>query len=196
MRIVCIGDSLTAGYGVSSKESWISLLNQWGDNDYINKGISGDTTSGMLARFHQDVIELSPQYVLIMGGLNDYIAGGDPEGVQVNYMAMVHHAAAREIIPIVGISPDLIPEDAPPLWAQFTDFHQVLKKHMAFREWSFSFCKAFGLPSMDFWPLAQKSSHLTPKQRFIDGLHLTPASHRILAAMALETIEHASPPEG
>ncbi|MGI6257385.1 MAG: GDSL-type esterase/lipase family protein [Anaerovoracaceae bacterium] len=189
MKIVCIGDSLTAGYGVEQEESWISLLNQWGKNEYINKGISGDTTSGMLARFQRDVIDLSPQYVLIMGGLNDYIAGGTGEGVKVNYMAMAHHAAHHRITPVIGIAPDLIPEAAPPLWAQFTDFHQVLKKHIAFREWTFSFCKAFGLPSMDFWPLAQKSSHLSPEQRFIDGLHLSPESHMILASMALETIE-------
>lgn len=194
MKIVCIGDSLTAGYGVKKGEDWIALLNKWGDNKYINKGISGDTTSGMLARFREDVLELSPQYVLIMGGLNDYIAGGETEGVKVNYMAMVHHAAHHRITPIVGIAPDLIPHAAPPLWRQFTDFQVVLEKHIAFRDWAPSFCKAFGLPIMDFWPLAQKSSHLVPEQRFLDGLHLSPASHEILASMALETIEGKKAP--
>ena len=55
MKIICIGDSLTEGYGVGRPENWVTLLNERSENDIINKGISGDTTGGMLARFQKDV---------------------------------------------------------------------------------------------------------------------------------------------
>ena len=42
--------------------------------DYINRGISGQTTPQMLLRFRQDVIDLNPKVVVILAGTND-IAG-------------------------------------------------------------------------------------------------------------------------
>jgi acyl-CoA thioesterase I len=56
MKIVCIGDSLTEGLGVDKQKSWPIILGELGKMVVINKGISGDTTSGMVSRFYQDVI--------------------------------------------------------------------------------------------------------------------------------------------
>ena len=92
MKIVCLGDSLTYGYGVPRKDTWISLLNKRGTDNYINKGINGDTSGGMLARFNSDVVEEKPKMVFIMGGINDFILGSGLESVKTNIMAIVHQA--------------------------------------------------------------------------------------------------------
>ena len=55
MKIVFIGDSFTRGFGVRRNESSVpSLLEKETKKILVNKGINGDTTSGMLARLHRD----------------------------------------------------------------------------------------------------------------------------------------------
>ena len=61
--------------GNSITEGWVGLRPEYfKDKDYINRGISGQTTPQMLLRFRQDVIDLNPKVVVILAGTND-IAG-------------------------------------------------------------------------------------------------------------------------
>ena len=93
-NIICLGDSFTRGFGVRKKENWISQ--SYPENTtLINAGINGDTTSGMLARFSRDVIEHRPDYVLITGGINDFIVGSSLDIPKNNYMAMAKSEAKR-----------------------------------------------------------------------------------------------------
>ena len=66
-RVVFMGNSITEG--------WVQLSPSFfKDRDYINRGISGQTTPQMLLRFRPDVIDLNPKVVVILAGTND-IAG-------------------------------------------------------------------------------------------------------------------------
>jgi len=66
-RIVFMGDSIT--------EAWSNFYPElFRRNNFINRGISGQTTPQMLIRFKPDVVDLSPRAVVILGGTND-IAG-------------------------------------------------------------------------------------------------------------------------
>ena len=50
--MILIGDSLTFGYGVSKKNSWVyKLQNEYTNLKILNKGVNGDTTSLMLTRY-------------------------------------------------------------------------------------------------------------------------------------------------
>lgn len=62
-RIVFMGDSIT--------EAWKLFDGELFSGSNINRGISGQTTAQMLLRFREDVIDLKPQLVVIMGGTND-----------------------------------------------------------------------------------------------------------------------------
>lgn len=64
-RVVFIGDSITDGW---------NLAQYFPGKPYINRGISGQTTTQMLLRFRADVIDLKPRVVVILAGTND-IAG-------------------------------------------------------------------------------------------------------------------------
>ena len=92
MKIVCLGDSLTAGMDREADSHWLNILKREAVHTYINKGICGDTTSGMLARFYRDVVEEGAKCVILMGGGNDFIVGADVGSVQSNMMALVHQA--------------------------------------------------------------------------------------------------------
>ena len=61
---VFMGDSITEGWSVF-------LPDFFSNNNFINRGIGGQTTSQMLIRFRQDVINLKPKSVVILAGIND-----------------------------------------------------------------------------------------------------------------------------
>ena len=75
MKMVCIGDSLTAGHGVSNHECFVSILREKFQINVLNKGVNGDTTAGILSRSYRDVIQNNPSHVLIMVGCNDFMSG-------------------------------------------------------------------------------------------------------------------------
>ena len=87
MIIACLGDSLTYGYGIPRPKVWTTLLARRTGIDVRNCGINGDTTGGMLARFHPQVVQAGADAVLIMGGFNDLALG---TGLGVECQHVVH----------------------------------------------------------------------------------------------------------
>jgi len=75
ITLVCLGDSLTAGYGTAepSEESYPAYLQKKpGINTVINAGVTGDTTAGALSRVDSDVLFYNPDIVIILLGANDF----------------------------------------------------------------------------------------------------------------------------
>lgn len=77
-KVIFIGNSIVAGYPWSKSKSFPSILRKtWEDNtvglDVINKGVNGDTTSGIAARFKTDVLDHNPDMVFFLTGTNDFI---------------------------------------------------------------------------------------------------------------------------
>jgi lysophospholipase L1-like esterase len=75
--LVFLGDSITQGWGDDMGGSF-------GDVKIANRGISGDTTRGVLIRLQEDVVVLHPRGVVILIGTNDLEEGADPETVAAN----------------------------------------------------------------------------------------------------------------
>ena len=97
---VFIGDSITwqwAREGVGHPEFFSA-------NNYVNKGISGNKTGDMLARFKADVIDLDPHCVVIEGGTND-IAASSAESIVERIKKMAKLAQDAGIPVIVGSVP-------------------------------------------------------------------------------------------
>jgi lysophospholipase L1-like esterase len=69
--LVFLGDSITQGWGKN-------LGGAFGDVKVANRGISGDTTRGMLVRLDDDVLALDPSGVVMLMGTNDLDQGGSP----------------------------------------------------------------------------------------------------------------------
>ena len=98
MKLICIGDSLTFGYGVHLSQRWTRLCAQETGWELVNEGINGDTTGGMLARMQGGVLaELREgglgadrPYVLLMGGSNDVFYSGSDAAARGNMGAMIH----------------------------------------------------------------------------------------------------------
>lgn len=81
-RILALGDSLTAGYGLSKQDAFTSQLEQalkstGKDVTVINAGVSGDTTAGGLSRVGWLMAEKPDAVIITLGG-NDGLRGISP----------------------------------------------------------------------------------------------------------------------
>lgn len=97
--ILVFGDSLTAGYGLSGRDSFPSRL-EAALRDVvpgirvINGGVSGDTTAGGLARLDW-LMRDTPDLVIVELGANDALRGHDPVATRRNLDAIIGQILAR-----------------------------------------------------------------------------------------------------
>ena len=97
MKIICLGDSLTAGCGLRRGENWVELLREQTGDEWINAGVCGDTSTGILVRLQTEVLPQRPDEVLLMGGDNDIMLTGCADQAKSAMMAMIHQCAARGV---------------------------------------------------------------------------------------------------
>jgi lysophospholipase L1-like esterase len=180
MKIICLGDSLTYGFGVHRGEDWVSLAASVTGRDFINKGVCGDTTGGMLARLGTDVLSQRPAAVILMGGSNDILTSGTDAHARSNMAAMIQQASGMGITPVVGIpilsDPDRVRAD----WGRLTDFAQANRLFRSYAEWLRRYCDIFNISIVDFASLFE-GPEATRQALYLDGLHPNPAGHLAMA---------------
>jgi len=107
--IVAFGDSLSAGYGLETGLSYPDFLQKILDDKklayrVVNMGLSGDTTTGGLARIDQ-CLELKPKLVLLELGGNDGLRGIPIANIRKNLDAMIRKLKeAGAAVVLVGIT--------------------------------------------------------------------------------------------
>lgn len=96
--ILILGDSLSAGYGVSTQQGWVNLLQQRLDQQYpkqhkvVNASVSGETTSGALARLPKLLATHKPNIVVIELGGNDGLRGQPPKMIEQNLAKIIQQS--------------------------------------------------------------------------------------------------------
>ena len=101
LKILVLGDSLTAGYGLAEKDAFPAQLEQAllaaGYNvSVINAGVSGDTAAGGLARLDWALSD-RPQIVIIELGANDALRGLPPEQTRKNIEEIINRLQEAKI---------------------------------------------------------------------------------------------------
>ena len=101
LRILALGDSLTAGYGLREADGFTAQLQtalrqQGFDVDIVNAGVSGDTTTGGLARLDWALAD-DPDAVILELGANDGLRGIDPLLTRANLGAMLTKLKQQEL---------------------------------------------------------------------------------------------------
>ena len=163
-RIVALGDSNTAGFGVGGREAFPAqleaMLRARGYDVLVsNAGISGDTTQGMLGRL-DSVVPQGTRIVIVQGGYNDLRRGGSPAQIMANIDAILSRLRARQIRAVLcGFY------DQP--WGA------IARKHGAV-----------------FVP---GSACYDARYRGFDGLHMTTAGHQVVAARLLPVVQRLLP---
>lgn len=98
-RIVVLGDSITAGYGLDRDEAYPALLQRKIDEaglsyEVINAGVSGDTTAGGLRRIDWALGKEGADILIVALGGNDGLRGVSPDQTERNLTAIVEKARA------------------------------------------------------------------------------------------------------
>lgn len=182
MKLVCIGDSLTFGYGVPAKENWVSLIKEPLQMEVLNKGANGDTTSGMLSRSYEDVIKNHPNYVIIIGGSNDFMSNRSLKIVTDNITLIVKDAVNYKIIPIIGIEPAVDKLMAEKKWDSTLNYNKINKLQENYRNWIISFCDENKFHYIDYYDcFREKLKDIGANRLFVDGLHPSTLGHELMA---------------
>ena len=120
-RVLVVGDSLSSEYGIQRGTGWVALLKDRLAQSHehatvINASISGDTTSGGLARLPALLQAYTPTLVIIELGGNDALRGSQLAQTRSNLQAMVKSVLdAGAVAVVVGMQ---IPPNYGPKYAQ------------------------------------------------------------------------------
>jgi acyl-CoA thioesterase-1 len=125
--ILVVGDSVSAGYGLANREGWVALLqDRLKSQDYgyrvINASVSGETTTGGLARLPRALALHQPKIVIIELGGNDGLRGLPLETSRANLEKMIklsREAGAEVLLLGMKIPPNYGPRYAEGFEAMF-----------------------------------------------------------------------------
>ncbi len=186
MKTICLGDSLTYGYGLASPaDAWPALCQTALGGEWVNAGINGDTAVGMLSRLPHDILPQRPKYVLLLGGVNDILVSGTSAGARSAIMAMVHQCAAAGIRPVVGIpTPMLDAADNP--WRVMLDLPTARRELASYQEWLRLLCRTMCLRCIDFAAAFDGAADLSALYQ-ADGLHPNAHGHRLMAETVINS---------
>jgi acyl-CoA thioesterase-1 len=132
--IVAVGDSLTAGLGISEDQAYPAQLArrlQADGRNYqvINAGVSGETSSGALSRIGWIISSLSPDIVILETGANDGLRGLDPDLLKANLDRLVSLLTARNIqVILAGML--MLPNLGPDYTRAFSEIYpEIAERH-------------------------------------------------------------------
>ena len=174
--IAAFGDSLTAGYGVETGNSYPDFLQKSIDRSgyryhVVNAGISGDTTSGGLARA-ASVSGLKPVVVILELGGNDGLRGIPLSATRANLEQIIvdlRKSGAR--IVLAGIT--LPPNYGPDYIQSFENIYKDLSARYKLPLIPFLLQGAVGVPGM----------------MQADGIHATVKGNEVVAALVMRTLK-------
>lgn len=170
--VLVLGDSLSAAHGIAIAAGWVSLLDQrlasaTPPRATINASISGETTSGGLARLPALLASHKPALVLVELGANDALRGLPIDEPTRNLRSIIQSSRqAGATVVLIGIE---IPINYGP---QYRDSLRTMYQGLA---------KEFNLPLV---PFLLDGVALDPNLMQADGLHPTAAAQPQL----LETV--------
>ncbi|GAA0564099.1 arylesterase [Rheinheimera aquimaris] len=130
-KLLILGDSLSAAYGMQQQQGWPYLLQQRTDWQLINASISGETTAGGVARLPALLQQHQPDAVLIELGGNDGLRGhaiGTIESNLNEIITLVKQHKAAPVLMQIRIPPNYGPrygQQFSGIYPQLAEKHQI-----------------------------------------------------------------------
>lgn len=180
-RVVLLGNSITEGWVRDNPEFFAS-------NNYIGRGISGQTSPQLLLRFRQDVINLNPVAVLINVGTNDIAENTglyDPAFTIGNILSMIELAQANNITPILS---SVLPVGEYPWRKEIKDVPQKID---ALNKQIKALADEKGLYYVDYNTKMRDANGALIKEYGKDGVHPTPEGYKVMEVIAKNIVNKA-----
>ncbi|MDH7942633.1 arylesterase [Pseudohongiella sp. SYSU M77423] len=127
--VLVFGDSLSAAYRMDEEQGWVALLQQRVDTNGLdwqvqNASVSGETTSGGLARLPAVLDSTQPDIVILELGGNDGLRGLPVPTIRANLQQMIElsqQAGARVMLVGIQIPPNYGPRYTQPFYDQYQE---------------------------------------------------------------------------
>jgi lysophospholipase L1-like esterase len=179
-RVVLFGDSIT--------DAWIDRDPAFfRGRPYVDRGISGETTPQMLARFRQDVLALEPEVVVILAGTNDIAGNTGPitlETTRDNLITMVELARGPGVRVVLA---SLLPALDYPWRPGLAPAPKIMALNALIREYA----GRNGIVYLDYHTaMADEKGGMKPELSG-DGVHPNEAGYAVMAPLAEEAIRQA-----
>jgi acyl-CoA thioesterase I len=179
-RVVFFGDSIT--------DLW-KLDESFPGKGFINRGIGGQTTSQMLVRFRQDVIDLQPKTVIILAGTND-IAGNtgaiSNQDIEANLSSMFDLAHAHGIQVVFS---SLLPVNNYTPQSQEFFRSRPRDRILALNRWLKDYSSEHQAIYLDYFSPMLDEQGMLKRDLTQDGLHPNQAGYAIMGPLAERAIE-------
>jgi lysophospholipase L1-like esterase len=175
--VVFMGNSITQG--------WISMRPEFfSKNQFINRGIGGQTTPQMLLRFRQDVIDLNPKAVVILAGINDIAENTGPisiADIAKNLESMVQLSLANEIIPVLC---SVLPSNSFPWRPRITPTESVIELNGLIQ----NMASHYGVPYVDYYaPMVDDQQGLKSEWGY-DPVHPNEEGYKVMEPIVMKTL--------
>jgi len=161
--------------------------------NYVDRGISAQTTSQMLLRMRPDVIALKPKAVVILAGTNDIAGNTGPmtdEDIEGNIASMAELAAGNGIkVVLASITPVSAYHAAPGTPPQTT--RRPVARILKINEWMRAYAAAHKHVYLDYYSRMTDSSGLLKSEFSGDDLHPTAEGYAVMAPLAEAAIAQA-----
>ena len=157
--LVCLGDSITQKFEWSDAFPGIQVA---------NRGISSDTTLGMLSRV-DSVVALSPRYISLMAGINDLLSC-TPEETIVNYRTLL--TALRQHLPNTQI---IVTSVLPVSKSHSIPAENIIALNGMLKQ----LCEEFGITYLDLFEEFADEIHNLKPEYAIDLVHLSPQGYAL-----------------
>ncbi len=167
VKIVAVGDSLTAGYGLDESESYPALLEKKLKSDgfnveVINAGVSAETSSGTRSRIDW-ILTMNPDIVILETGANDGLRGIDPLVVEKNIREILETMKKKEIVTVLA-GMKMVWNLGPVYVRQFNGVYPKLDREF----------------DVVFFPFFLEDVAMKRKLNLVDGLHPNEQGYEII----------------
>lgn len=175
--VVFMGNSITQG--------WISMRPEFfSQNQFINRGIGGQTTPQMLLRFRQDVIDLNPKAVVILAGINDIAENTGPisiADIAKNLESMVQLSLANEIIPVLC---SVLPSNSFPWRPRIIPTESVIELNGLIQ----NMASQYDIPYVDYYtPMVDDQQGLKSEWGY-DPVHPNEEGYKVMEPIVMKTL--------
>lgn len=167
--------------------SWFSALYPDKNVRFINRGISGDRVRNLKARWQEDCLDLKPDWISILIGINDCwrrYDSNDPTSVEAfesDYRYILDQVKERLNAKIILCEPFVLPTPEDRVqWREDLDPKIHVVRKLA-REYGAIFIPLDGI-------MAQACARKEPAFWAADGVHPTPAGHALIAQAWLKAV--------
>ncbi len=179
-RVVFMGNSITHGWVDKDPEFFT-------ENNYIGRGIGGQTTPQMLLRFRPDVIDLKPAAVVILAGTNDIAGNTGPmtiEQIAGNIYSMAELAHAHNIKVVIS---SVLPVYKYRWEPEVEPVEKIAKLNAMLK----TYAEKNNMVYLDYFPATANEQQGFKKEYSEDGVHPTLAGYKVMEPLVKEAINKA-----